>query len=855
MSGCDVAIIGMACRFPGAPSPDAFWEVLREGRETVRFATEDELLAAGADPARLAVPGHVRAVQAIPGVDRFDAGHFGIGDDEAEILDPQHRHFLECALAALEDAGCDPRAYPGEIGVFGGAGMNTYLPGNLADRYAEASALGRYRLMLANDKDFLTTRVSYKLGLRGPSVAVNTACSTSLVAVHLACLSLLAGECGIALAGAVHLRMPQDEGHVHQQGMIFSPDGHCRAFDAEARGTVIGSGTGVVVLKPLDDAVADGDTVHAVIKGTAINNDGALKAGFTAPSVERQAAVIEEAQRVAGCPPGTIGYVEAHGTGTPLGDPVEVAALNRAFGSGPGAGDGGVTVLGSVKTNIGHLDAAAGMAGLIKTALMLRHRTLVPSLHFRAPNPDIDFSAGPFRVGTTCTPWPGGAGPRRAGVSSFGIGGTNAHVVLEEPPAPPPAPQPRGGEVLLLSARTPRALERATGDLARYLRRHPGLDLTSVAYTLTMGRAHHAHRRAVVCGGVAEAALTLALLDPDRVRSGEREESPPRFAYVLTGTGPFPGAGELYREAAAFRAVVDACAAAFGTDPRAVLEREDAARFVVPYALARTCRAWGVRPAAVVGRGPARLAAGCLAGVFPPAAVPALATGRAAGAVTCAEPGIPVDPGSGWLRPDEAVSPDTWTRTETVEDDRQAVEALLKDAGLVALSFDCDGGRTATEVLLDAVGRAWAAGAEVDWTHWYGPVGRRVPLPTYPYERRRHWVEPPLRHPGPSERPGPGAGGPSADARRRVEEAAPAERSAILQQILREQVGGLLEADDGRLPGPDENLHHLGADSLVLIDVVATLGTTLGRTLAASFGDPPTIRGLADRVAAAWSTP
>ncbi|MFI9203130.1 type I polyketide synthase [Streptomyces sp. NPDC053048] len=847
MTDCDVAIIGMACRFPGAETVDAFWDVLREGRETVRFRTEEELLAAGVDPAELARPGHVRASQSVPGVELFDAVHFGIPEDEAETLDPQHRHFLECALAALEDAGYDPGTHPGQIGVFAGAGMNTYLPGNLADRYAGGSSLGRYRLMLANDKDFLATRVAYKLDLRGPGISVNTACSTSLVAVHLACLSLLAGECGMALAGAVHLRMPQDEGHLYQEGMIFSPDGHCRAFDADARGTVIGSGTGVVVLKPLAEAVADGDTVHAVIKGTAVNNDGGTKAGYTAPGVEGQAAVIREAQRIAGCPPGTIGYVEAHGTGTPLGDPVEVAALNRAFGpTGPGR-----TVLGSVKTNIGHLDAAAGMAGLIKTALMLRHRTLVPSLHFRSPNPDIDFAAGPFRVGTERAEWPGGSGPRRAGVSSFGIGGTNAHVVLEEPPAAPPAPRPRGAELLLVSARTPEALARATGELARHLRRRPALDLTAVAHTLAAGRRHHAHRRAVVCSGTRDAALALAVLDPGRVRTGQREDPPAGFAFVLPDTARVTGAGELYRELRAFREAVDGWAATLGVDPAPLVAEgaaHAAAAFVVPYALARVCREWGVRPAAVVGSGTGRIVAGCLAGVFGPDDAPALVTGRTT-ATAYAEPEVPVSLGDGWLQPHLAADPATWTRPGPAAEDRQSTAALLKDAGLVPLRFDLsgDGGRPATQTLLDIVGRAWTHGADVDWPAWYTPSRRRrVPLPTYPYERARHWVDPPSR------RPGTLPPAPRDDLRRRVEEAGDAERGAILQEFLRHQVARLLETDDRQPPGVDDDLFHLGADSLILIDVVATLGTALGRSLPASFGDPPTIRGLADRVAASW---
>ncbi|MFI1366366.1 type I polyketide synthase [Streptomyces griseochromogenes] len=834
---CDVAVIGMACRFPGADSVTAFWRLLRDGREATVRLTDEQLVAAGAEPDR---PGFVRAAQLLPGVDLFDAEHFRIPPEEAELIDPQQRHFLECALAALEDSGYDPFGYPGEIGVFGGAGMNTYLLANLADRYRGGTALGRYRLMLTGDKDFLTTRVSYKLDLRGPSVSVGTACSTSLVAVHQACLSLLAGECAMALAGAVHVRLPQDEGYVHQDGMIFSPDGRCRAFDADARGTVLGSGVGIVVLKPLTAALAEGDTVHAVIKGTAVNNDGAAKTGFTAPSVERQAAVIREAQRAAGCPPETIGYVEAHGTGTPLGDPIEVAALNRAFGP-TGAGR---TVLGSVKTNVGHLDAAAGMAGLIKTVLMLRHRTLVPSLHFRTPNPDIDFAAGPFRVGTEPAEWSNAGGPRRAGVSSFGVGGTNAHVVLEEPPAAPAAAAPREAELLVVSARAPEALERATGALARRLRQAPGADLAAVAHTLAVGRRPHRHRRAVVCADAGDAALALALLDPGRVRTGRSEERPAAFAFVLPDGSGLPGAERVYRESGAFREVVDECAALLGEPAAALLGDGPVAAFAVPYALARVCLSAGVRPSALVGLGRGGLVAGCLAGVFAPERALALAAGRG-GTLRCAEPRLPVGLGAGWLRSDQAVDPDRWLRPGPATGDRQAVATMLKEADLVPLGFEpSPAAGSAGQVLLDVIGLAWTHGAEIDWSHCYGPERRRrVPLPTYPYQRRRHWVDPPSGRTGPQ-----GATEPSL--RRRVEEADAGERSDILREFLCRHLAGLLESD--ALPGPDQNLFDLGADSLMLLDAVATVGIALDRAVPSSLENPPTIRALADRVAATW---
>nr|CRI73802.1 CongB protein [Streptomyces conglobatus] len=843
----DIAIIGMACRFPGAATTETFWQNLRDGHESLVFFTDDELLADGADPEELKKPGYVKAGHVLPGLELFDGGHFGIPDDEAEILDPQHRHFLECSLAALEDAGYEPAGFPGEIGVFAGAGMNTYLLTHLAERFQRESSVGHYRLMLANDKDFLATRVSYKLNLRGPSMSVNTACSTGLVTVHQACLSLLAGECGLALAGAVHLRVPQVRGYLHQEGMIFSPDGHCRAFDADAGGTVISSGVGVVVLKRLVDAVADGDTVHAVIKGTAVNNDGSHKTGYTAPSVARQAEVVRDAQRVADCPPDTIGYVEAHGTGTALGDPIEVAALTRAFDGVPP----GRVLLGSVKTNIGHLDVAAGLAGLIKTTLMLRHRTIAPSLHFRSPNPDIDLTDGPFRIATETAEWPADGAPRRAGVSSFGVGGTNAHVILEEPPAPAPAP-PRaaGPELLVLSARTPQALARATGDLARHLKRHPGLDPGAVAHTLAVGRRAFAHRRAVVCEDLSDGALALAIGDPARVLEGQAGESA-AFAFVCAAaTGPVADAPALYRSLAVFRGAVDACAAAQphgGPDAMGLLTGaggDTLAAFVTGYALARTCQESGVRPAAVCGSGVGRVVAGCLAGV--------LDLGQALTVLAGGDPGtpasgdIPVALGADghWLIPEEAGAAATWTATGGRGE--PAVAALPAEEGLTPLDLTPAAGPEASArgTLLRALGRAWTLGADVDWPVWFEAEHRRVPLPTYPYEHKRHWVE--------REDTGSGPDGSQAAAeslRGRFDSADRAGRQALVEDFLRRQVAGMLQGGTGSLPEVDADLFLLGMDSLMLIDIIARLGDELGRHVPATIdSEHPTIKELVDGV-------
>ncbi|MDF5733062.1 MAG: amino acid adenylation domain-containing protein, partial [Rhizonema sp. PD38] len=425
----DIAIIAMSGRFPGANNIDAFWENLRLGVESISWLSDEELLAAGVQPEMLQNPNYVRANAVLDDIELFDANFFGYNPKEAEILDPQNRLFLECAWETLEQAGYDPQTYAGSIGVYAGLGASDYLLENLYPNQALRKSMGMYQLMLATEKDFLPTRAAYKLNLTGPAVNIQTACSTSLVAVHMACQSLLNGECDMALAGGVSISIHQKAGYLYEEGMILSPDGHCRAFDAKAQGTMSGSGVGIVMLKRTKDAIADRDNIYAIIKGSAINNDGVNKIGFTAPSVKGQARVIASAQAQAGVETETITYVETHGTGTTLGDPIEIAALTQAFCQ---SGDKKhFCAIGSLKTNIGHLDTAAGVAGLIKTVLALKHKQLPPSLHFETPNPKIDFANSPFYVNTQLSEWKTDDTPRRAGVSSFGIGGTNAHVVVE----------------------------------------------------------------------------------------------------------------------------------------------------------------------------------------------------------------------------------------------------------------------------------------------------------------------------------------------------------------------------------------------------------------------------------------
>ena len=534
-----IAIIGMAGRFPGARSPGELWRNLLGARETITHFGADELDPADAEEmaARLD-PAYVAARGIIEDVDKFDAGFFGITPREAEVLDPQQRLFLEAAWEALEDAGHDPRSFPGPIGVYAGSSNNTYFARNLLERKDVTDLVGWLTTMMGNEKDYLATRVAYKLDLRGPALNIVTACSTSLVAVATAVQSLSTWQCDMALAGGVSITLPQKRGYLAQEGAITSPDGHCRAFDANAGGTVFSNGLGIVVLRRLSDAIAANDRIYAVIKGAALNNDGSAKVSFTAPSVEGHAQVIATAQALAGIDPDTISYIEAHGTGTSLGDPIEIAGLTQAFRAGGAVGNGSCAI-GALKTNIGHLDAAAGVAGLIKTALALHHRTLPATLHFQAPNPKLDLDNTPFVVNTRCRPWDAGGRPLRAGVSSFGVGGTNAHVVLEEAPAAAPSEAGRSSHLFVLSSRTPAGLEEQRRRLAAHLESEPGLDLADAAFTLQTGRRAFDYRQAFACSDHDGARKVLSAA-PVKTKS-------PRSAAAFDGVAfMFPGQGAQY---------------------------------------------------------------------------------------------------------------------------------------------------------------------------------------------------------------------------------------------------------------------------------------------------------------------
>lgn len=638
MRNPSIAIVGMAGRFPGARDVDAFWRNLRDGVESIRVLSDAELRAAGVSAEELADPDYVKAAAVLEDIDKFDASFFGFSPRDAAIMDPQHRFFLECAWEAIENAGHTPENFPGPIGVFAGSGMNAYMVYNLLQNRRLLESAGMFLLrQTGNDKDVLATRVSYQFDLRGPSMSVQTACSTSLVAVHLACQSLLHAECDMALAGGVTIEVPHARGHLYREGEILSRDGHCRAFDATSSGTVFSSGVGIVVLRRLEDALADHDAIHAVILGSAVNNDGARKVGYLAPSVDGQAEVIAEALGVAGVGAEDISYIETHGTGTAIGDPIEIKGLTQAFRAETDRK--GYCAVGSLKTNIGHMDTAAGVAGLIKTVLALRHQKLPPSLHFKTPNPLIDFQQTPFYVNSTLADWPSHGRPRRAGVTALGIGGTNAHVVLEEAPearlARPSQPQ----QVIVLSAKTETALEQATSRLAAYLREHPAVDLEDVAFTCQMGRKAFPHRRALVADDTAGAIGLLTSVDPRRVFTGTAMPSAPSVVFMFSGQGAQYGnmGAELYRSGAVFRGYMDTCAEGLqphlGLDIRDLLYPKDAgpsnaaemldqtyitqpALFSIEYALAQWWMAHGVSPQAMVGHSVGEYVAACIAGVF-----------------------------------------------------------------------------------------------------------------------------------------------------------------------------------------------------------------------------------------------
>jgi acyl transferase domain-containing protein/acyl carrier protein len=638
----DIAIISLAGKFPGAKDIETFWENLKNGIESIANFTDDELLAEGVNPNLLKNPHYVKSSGVLEDIDLFDADFFDFSPREAAILDPQQRLFLECAWEVIEKAGYNPEIYPGLIGVYAGIGINSYLLNNLIYHRELLESVGEYQVILDSDKDFLPTRVAYKLNLKGPAINIQTACSTSLVAVHLACQSLLGGECDMALAGGVTLRVPHKNGYLYQEGMILSPDGHCRAFDTESKGTVGSNGLGIVLLKRLGNAIADNDQIYAVIKGSAINNDGAVKVGYTAPSIEGQFGVITDALAIADIEPETITYIETHGTGTELGDPIEISALNKVFK--PKTSARNFCAIGSLKSNIGHTDTAAGVGGLIKTTLALKHQLIPPSLHFENPNPKIDFDNSPFYVNTQLKPWETiNNNPLRAGVSSFGIGGTNAHAILEQAPQLAPIETLKTAHILLLSAKNETALNQATDNLANHLQTHSHENLADIAHTLSCGRKAFNHRRMLVCENINQAVEILSNHDSSALITNniEVQERPLIFMFSGQGSQYINMGKELYETEIVFQETIDLCCEILqnnvetfhGTSLREIIYPQpenikqaeekltqtaisQPAIFIIEYALAQLWKSWGIIPKAMIGHSIGEYVAACIAGVF-----------------------------------------------------------------------------------------------------------------------------------------------------------------------------------------------------------------------------------------------
>jgi len=796
-----LAIIGMSGRFPGARDVETFWQNIATGVKSIHHFSDEELLAAGVDPQLLAQPNYVKAGTVLEDIDRFDASFFKFSPREAEVLDPQHRMFLECASEALESAGYDCETYKGPVGVFAGSAFSTYLLNNIFANPEVIELIGNIQASIGNDRDSLASTVSYKLNLRGPSFAVQTFCSTSLVAVHLACQSLLNYECDIALAGGVAIQLPQVSGYLYEEGSIVSPDGECRTFDANGRGSVMGNGAGVVTLKRLQEAIEDNDYIYAIIRGSAINNDGSVRVSYTAPGLGGQSEVIAQAYSNAGVPVESISYIEAHGTATMLGDAVELAAMQKAFGLS--TQKKGFCAIGSVKPNIGHLDRASGVTGLIKTSLALHHQLIPPSLNFEHSSPDIDLGNSPFYVNTQLAAWPANKTPRRAGVSSFGLGGTNVHVVLEEAPTPAPVSPSRPWQLLVVSAKTETARKTAAKNLAAHLKSHPELPLADAAYTLQVGRSAFNHRQIVVCRDRGDAIAALETTDPRRTHIQYQEQRDREVTFLFPGGSEHYAnvTQELYQQEAMFREAVDNCSALLqpilGLDLREVmyskqLHDETVAPlviFVIEYALAQLLMQWGIRPQAMIGYKFGEFVAACLSDVLsledalllvtrysqlsqtlPAGAVLTEALTQVARQVRLHEPQIPYlsNVTGTWITAEQATDPAYWAEqmgqthhfANNVNHLLQQNKRVLVEVGVGRYGSSNPFGHTdpspistlpssnerhsEQEFLLTAIGKLWLAGVSIDWKGFYADERRRrLPLPTYPFEKQRHWIDEP----------------------------------------------------------------------------------------------------------------
>lgn len=736
-----VAVIGMAGRFPGADDLDTFWRTIAAGADVVRRYSRHELVAAGYPADIVARPEFVPVRAAIDDVERFDAAFFGCTPMEAALLDPQHRLLLECAQWALDDAGyaADVLARQGaRVGVFVGVSTSSYYEHHLRARPEILRKYGSVQLAMSTGKSYAATQLAFRLNLHGPAIGIDTACSTSLVAIALACQALRAGEAELVLAGGASIDVPVAGGHLWQDGAIGSRDGHCRPFDADGSGTVKGMGGGIVLLKPLAAALRDGDAIRAVILGAATNNDGSVKVGFTAPGGAGQTAVMRAALQRAAVPAASIGYVETHGTGTPLGDPIEIRSLAQVYA-------GGDIVLGAVKGNIGHLDAAAGVAGFIKTVLVLERQAFPPVANFRSPNTQLNLTANGFAVPTYATPWPPGQGPRRAAVSAFGIGGTNAHAIVEEAP-PRPEIVPRGvSELFVVSAKTPAALAAAFDALAAALER-PQPSLAEIAYTLAVGRSAYPHRRAIVASD--RVSLLRRCRDEARLAAASSPAAErPRIAFVAPRdhAGADDAVRRMYRVNAVFARTLDRAADALGWrmaedgPPTADPDVARAWRFAVAAALADAMRDAGIVADACIGDDVGEYVAAYLAGSWMLEEGIALLAGGTAPART----GHGSDEADVYLGLGTDSAPAPFAR---------AVPATVVPLLSVSVDADTDGAgdERVCAGFLTAIGAAWQAGARVEWERLYAQLGRgqqqgyrRTHLPGYRFDRAHHWIDAP----------------------------------------------------------------------------------------------------------------
>ncbi len=764
----DIAIIGISCRFPGANNLESFWNNLVNGVESIQYFKENR--TSNIDEGI----SHVHAGSIIDNIELFDADFFGYSARDAEITDPQHRLFLECAWEAMEDAGCNPFDYKGAIGVYAGSGLNSYYINNVAPQYQEElrnknilGSMMNLKLMFGNDKDYLSTLVSYKLNLRGPSINVQTACSTSLVAIHLACQGILSGDCDIALVGTSNIIIPQKFGYFYQENMVFSPDGHSRTFDKDAKGTVFGSGVAAVLIKPLSAALNDGDSIYAVIKGTAINNDGSTKAGYTVPSIIGQTTVIEEAIAVSEISSDSITYVEAHGTATELGDPIEIMALTQAFNSEKKQ----FCAIGSVKTNFGHLGWTAGMASLIKTVLSLKYKKIPPTLHYKQANPKIDFENTPFYVNTELSEWNTNITPRRAGVSAFGIGGTNAHIILEEAPEINFIRQLNSNahHILTLSAKNKLSLIEIVSRYQSVIKNYNNNEIDSICYTANAGRNHFNHRIAMVVSSCNDAYAQLQ--DYLSGKSQNSIKSNKKNALIFNGKIEILTLfQQLYDSHPIFRKNInnynmilkkiidyDLFQIVNSNELKKLDQYLFPAIFCVELALFNFLKLLGIKPDAIIGYGIGEIGAVCFVGAVGIEEGLKLAIylgckrdkdgendlfdfSFTPNEISFNSPTCEILSGSSIKTiKDEISNAEYWKKWEYIEINREALEVIAEDYNITQFYYDSN--KESWENFLALLSKLYMSCYTINWSLFYKHYSlKKIKLPLYCFNKKKYWI-------------------------------------------------------------------------------------------------------------------